>query len=394
MEYTISKLAKLSGISKRTLHYYDEIGLLKPMKLSESGYRIYGEEQVDLLQQILLYKELGFSLEKIQELVISPEFDRKEAFFTHLESLNQRQEHLKLLITNVTKSLAAIDKTTQISDQDKFIGFSELRLIEDDGKRTVKLYELIDENNRLSRTRAARIEFITHTMMIDRYLKPGGKIADIGAGPGEYSLHYANLGYEVTAVDLSMAHLEELKKKMNPSHQIRLIQGDGRDLYMLEADSFDVVLVFGPLYHLRSEEDRSRCIQEAKRICKEDGVMLFAFINHDMIPFTETFCYNPTHFLDNSEYDATTRRVGDFPFVFLNAEEARQMISQEGIEIIATVASEGIGELMAEEINAMPEEVYEKYLDYHLHICEKPEMLGMTNHFLMVGKNLSEVMKA
>ena len=387
MEYTISKLAKLSGTSKRTLHYYDEIGLLKPMKLSESGYRIYGQEQVDLLQQILLYKELGFSLEKIQELIISPEFDRKEAFFNHLESLNKRQEHLKLLITNVTKSLAAIDKTKQISDQDKFIGFSELRLIEDDSKRAIKLYELIDENNRLNRTRAARIEFITHTMMIDRYLKPGGKIVDIGAGPGEYSLHYANLGYDVTAVDLSLAHLEELKKKMNPSHQIQLIQGDGRDLYMLEADSFHLVLVFGPLYHLRSEKDRSRCIQEAKRICEKDGVMLFAFINHDMIPFTETFCYNPTHFLDSSEYNATTHRVEDFPFVFLNAEEARQMITQEDIEIIATIASEGIGELMAEEINAMPKEVYERYLDYHLHICEKPEMLGMTNHFLMVGKN-------
>ena len=98
MEYTINKLAKLSGISKRTLHYYDEIGLLRPMKLSESGYRIYGQEQVDLLQQILLYKELGFSLEKIQELIISPEFDRKEAFYNHLESLNKRQEHLKLPI--------------------------------------------------------------------------------------------------------------------------------------------------------------------------------------------------------------------------------------------------------------------------------------------------------
>ena len=201
-------------------------------------------------------------------------------------------------------------------------------------------------------------------------------------------MHYANLGYDVTAVDLSSTHLEELKRKMNPSHKIQLIQGDGRDLHMLEADIFDVVLVFGPLYHLRSEGGRSRCIQEAKRICKKEGVMLFAFINHDMIPYAETFCYNPTHFLDNSEYDATTRRVGDFPFVFLNAEEARQMITQEGIEIIATVASEGIGELMAEEINAMPEDVYEKYLDYHLHICEKPEMLGMTNHFLMVGKNL------
>lgn len=64
MEYTVNKLAKISGVSARTLHYYDEIGLLRPMRIAENGYRIYGPKEVDLLQQILFYRELGVPLKK------------------------------------------------------------------------------------------------------------------------------------------------------------------------------------------------------------------------------------------------------------------------------------------------------------------------------------------
>ena len=138
------------------------------------------------------------------------------------------------------------------------------------------------------------------------------------------------------------------------------------------------------LYSIKQREDQSRCIQEAKRICKEDGVILFTFINHDMIPFTETFCYNPTYFLDEF-YDPVKHRVENFPFIFMNAQEARELLEGEGLQIDAMVASQGLGELMADKINVMADEIYERYIDYHLHMCEKVEMLGTTNHILIVA---------
>lgn len=83
MEYTVKQLAKIAGVSPRTLRYYDEIGLLKPARINSSGYRIYEKEQVDLLQQILFYRELGVSLDKIKDIIYSPDFNEIEALKEH-----------------------------------------------------------------------------------------------------------------------------------------------------------------------------------------------------------------------------------------------------------------------------------------------------------------------
>ena len=130
MEYSINKLTKMSGLSTRTLRYYDEIGLLKPARVATSGYRIYGEEQVDALQQILFYRELGFSLVEIQTLVNDPDFDREKAFAEHLLALERKREQLDALIRNITKSLAAIKGGITMTSQEKFEGFKQ-KLIDD-----------------------------------------------------------------------------------------------------------------------------------------------------------------------------------------------------------------------------------------------------------------------
>ncbi|MDR2166882.1 MAG: MerR family transcriptional regulator [Clostridiales bacterium] len=133
MEYSVNKLSKMSGISARTLRYYDEIGLLIPARVAESGYRIYGQAQVDLLQQILFYKELGFALDEIKELLQNPDFSEERAFSEHLAALQNQRERLNRLILNVEKSLAAMKGEIFMSNQEKFEGFKR---------------ELIDENER------------------------------------------------------------------------------------------------------------------------------------------------------------------------------------------------------------------------------------------------------
>ena len=152
MEYAINKLSKLSGISTRTLRYYDEIGLLKPARVASSGYRIYGQEQADILQQILFYRELEFSLEEIKTLLSAPDFDRAQAFQDHLTALHNKRARLDRLIETVTKSKAAMKGEITMSDGEKFEGFKQGLIDENEKKygaeaRSKYGDEAVDESN-------------------------------------------------------------------------------------------------------------------------------------------------------------------------------------------------------------------------------------------------------
>ncbi|MXQ55144.1 MerR family transcriptional regulator [Shimazuella alba] len=134
MEYTVLKLAQLAGVSSRTLRFYDEIGLLKPAKINSSGYRIYEQKEVDCLQQILFYRELGFSLDKIQEAIHAPNFDKIEALKQHHDQLLEKKEQLEALISNVKKTIAAQEGRVKMSDKEKFEGFKQNLIDENEVK--------------------------------------------------------------------------------------------------------------------------------------------------------------------------------------------------------------------------------------------------------------------
>jgi len=145
MEYSVNKLSKISGISARTLRYYDEIGLLKPSRVASSGYRIYKQCEVDRLQQILFYKELGFSLEDIERLLKSVDFDRERAFLSHLTELHAKRERLDILINNVTKSIAAMKGEVIMSNTEKFEGFKQSLIEENEQKYGAEVREKFGE---------------------------------------------------------------------------------------------------------------------------------------------------------------------------------------------------------------------------------------------------------
>ncbi|KAJ49030.1 DNA-binding transcriptional MerR regulator [Clostridium tetanomorphum] len=134
MEYTVQKLARIAGVSTRTLRYYDEIGILKPARINSSGYRIYGENEVNKLQQILFYKELGVNLESIKQIVTSPYFDRAKALKEHRHKLLEKRLQLDLLIENVDKTITTMEGRIIMSDKEKFEGFKQ-RLIENNEKK-------------------------------------------------------------------------------------------------------------------------------------------------------------------------------------------------------------------------------------------------------------------
>ncbi|CAH1199502.1 HTH-type transcriptional activator TipA [Paenibacillus allorhizoplanae] len=134
MEYTVQHLGKLAGISTRTLRYYDEIELLMPARINSSGYRIYGQNEVDRLQQILFYRELGIPLEQIKDIMSSPTYDGTRALMDHREQLLDKRRQLDILIANVEQTIASKEGRLTMSNKEKFEGFKQ-KLIDDNEKK-------------------------------------------------------------------------------------------------------------------------------------------------------------------------------------------------------------------------------------------------------------------
>lgn len=133
MEYTVQKLGQMAGVSTRTLRYYDEIGILKPARINSSGYRIYGQQEVDRLQQILFYKELGIKLETINQIVTSPTFDGAKALKDHRLQLLDKRTQLDMLIANVEKTISSKEGNMTMTNNEKFEGFKQ-KLIDQNEK--------------------------------------------------------------------------------------------------------------------------------------------------------------------------------------------------------------------------------------------------------------------
>ncbi|PAV30489.1 MerR family transcriptional regulator [Virgibacillus profundi] len=119
----VKEVADLVGISVRTLHHYDEIGLLTSEETTESGYRIYSESDLETLQQILFFKELGFPLKKIKEIISSPSFDRAEALELHRKSLLEKRSKLDNMIRTIDKTIQHSKGEIEMSNKEKFEGF-------------------------------------------------------------------------------------------------------------------------------------------------------------------------------------------------------------------------------------------------------------------------------
>ncbi|KPL60363.1 MerR family transcriptional regulator [Rossellomorea vietnamensis] len=152
MEYTVKKLGEIAGVSPRTLRYYDEIELLKPARTNSSGYRIYGQEEVDRLQQILFYKELGVGLDDIKDILDDPAFDSTLALREHREKLLNRRDQLDQLIANVDKTLRGKEGRITMGDKEKFEGFKQSMVEENENKYGKEVREKygdkrVDESN-------------------------------------------------------------------------------------------------------------------------------------------------------------------------------------------------------------------------------------------------------
>ena len=191
MEYEIRTLAAMAGITTRTLRYYDQIGLLKPARINTAKYRIYGQKEVDTLQQILLYREMGLPLEEIKTILEDPGFNQENALRQHLANLTAQKAQIEILIANVKNTIESKERNTTMNDNEKFQGFKK-KLIDDNearyGKEIREKYgdETINQANRklADRTQAQHAQIEELTARLNDTLKaafeegdPAGELA-------------------------------------------------------------------------------------------------------------------------------------------------------------------------------------------------------------------------
>lgn len=243
------------------------------------------------------------------------------------------------------------------------------------------------EDSRLNRDKAHMIEYISTMYYIDRYLKPGDKILEVGCGTGIYSLNIARKGFDVTAFDISNRNLDILRSRISEDMTITTANMNATNLFTVPDNTYDITLLLGPLYHLFSEQDINSAINEAKRVTKKDGLLYIAFLTKDYIMMRncEDVFENSDRYL-TSEYDFSNNLDEVFYYFSINKfEELMQKYSLCKLHILTT---DGISQFIGDKINALSDKGYQNFINYHLGNCERPELLGFSPHILYIAKKV------
>ena len=262
---------------------------------------------------------------------------------------------------------------------------SEILKIDNDLERNEELYKVFDEDKRL-RSRTGLVEKITTMTEIEKLICSNSRILDVGAATGAYTIPLAEKTNEIVAFEPSASNFKILESKSSNYPNIKVYNKSSYDLKDLGSNYFDIVFLFGPMYHLSKEEDRIDALRQAKRVCKDDGYILISFINHDTVLISETINYKTNIFSSNS-YISEKQRLIDRPFVFFKLSEAKEMIEKAGLTIKEIVASDGFAEILSQKLEEMTEDSFNNYLAFHLNNCKNPETLGASNHLLFVCGN-------
>lgn len=251
-------------------------------------------------------------------------------------------------------------------------------------------YEKTDEDGRLRRSRHGQLEYMTTMAYIHRYAGQGSKVLEVGAGTGRYSIALAREGMRVTAVELVESNLAQLRENSKGMENIEAFQGDAVHLDMLAADSFDLTLLLGPMYHLYEPDEVNRAIDEAIRVTKKGGVMLFAFISVYAIMYANYLSDNwAAGQEENFTKDYGVRHFKEQLFTGYDVTEFEQLFRDKPVAWITTAGVDGLLEPIEQCADfSIPDADFDAFAAWYLHFAEKRELLGNTNHLLYICRKL------
>ncbi len=249
-------------------------------------------------------------------------------------------------------------------------------------------YNQYEEEGRLL-YRHGQVEYITTMKYIHDLVGDADKeryrILEVGAGTGRYSVALSHEGYQVDAVELIEHNLVILRSKILETDRIETRQGNALDLSYYADETFDMTLVLGPMYHLIEERDKKQALWEAVRVTKKGGYILTAYCMNEASMIQYCFAQN-----NIMEYMAKNKISQDFHciseprdlFSMVRTEEIRKLTEDLGTERICLVAADGATQYMRAVIDGMSDEVFHVWMQYHLSICERADLIGATNHSL------------
>ena len=254
-------------------------------------------------------------------------------------------------------------------------------------------YTNYDEDGRLLR-KWASVEFLTTMRFIERYLKPGAKVVEIGAGTGRYSRTIADMGFDVEAVELTSHNISIFKENLQPNQKIDIHQGNALDLHMFQANSFDITLLLGPMYHLYTAEDKHQAIAEALRVTKPGGIVFVAYCISDGTIFNEGFDlkrFDVVEYIRLGKIDPITfetHSTTEDIFELVRKEDIDQLMAPFAVERLHYISTDLFSRYIRDSIDEMDDKTFELYLRYHFAVCERADMAGLTSHSLDVFRKL------
>lgn len=246
-------------------------------------------------------------------------------------------------------------------------------------------YKDYDEDERLS-SRHGMVEFLTTMRYIEKYLRPGARILELGAGSGRYSHALADKGYQVDAIELVQHNIDVFKTKITPGQQITISQGSATDLSALQDESYSITLLLGPMYHLFTVEEQEKALAEAVRVTKTGGVVFAAYCMGD--PSVLSYGFIRGHIreiVDKCMLDTETFATFSNPWDIFELYRKENIDSlREGFHVtqLHFVASDGYANHMRETLADMDNETFALYLKYHFATCERQDMVGLSHHTL------------
>lgn len=246
-------------------------------------------------------------------------------------------------------------------------------------------YSGYDEDRRL-RSQHGMVEFLTTMRYIERYLRPGMRVLEIGAGTGRYSHALAQQGYNVDAVELVQHNIDIFREKTQPGENITIRQGNAMDLGFLADNTYDVTLLLGPMYHLFTVADQNRALSEAIRVTKKGGTVFVAYCGNDAT--IVQYCFG-RGMLREKRYqelvDMTTFKASSDPaelFVLYRREDIDALMKGHSVTRLHYVGTDMATNYMRAEVDSMEEDFFRLYLQYHFAVCERADMVGVSHHLL------------
>ena len=248
-----------------------------------------------------------------------------------------------------------------------------------------RYYENYDEYNRLC-SRYGMVEFLTTLRYIEKYLRPGMRILEIGAATGRYSHYFARKGYAVDAVELVDHNIEIFRQNTKPGENITITQGNAKDLSGFEENTYDITLLLGPMYHLFTVEEKLQALSEAIRGTKNGGIVFIAYCMGDASVLLYGFRRGQIHnIIEKCMLDPVTFKTFSKPwdlFELHRKEDIDALRSHFAVSQLHFLATDGYANHMRQTLAEMDEDTFRLFLRYHFATCERLDMIGYSNHTL------------